>query len=674
MFAGISPWLRRKLRQDSIDEEVMVDDNFSMTSVDKRGGILDDKKNRHMSYSGRIRCWREGEGGYPGGNTIGVGLGPSPRRTPLSQLDRRSHDIVPSPKLSYPPLSPCRDGSSGSNTPDFSLFRPNQGQDRVLGFPLKGRGLSEFQPKHYSHISEEYNNKRLPLNADSYSHPNPPPSPYDDCDNVSMNQMEFSPDPDHHFRPGSRLTDSLRRNHENSPCLKRINRHHVNYVASTSTQPPSTPSQPYLNGYSGSHQKVVNLPPLPALQSARHGALVMRGTSPTHKKSQSYLPDNASPNSYEQLKLKLKEQVLQLSDKCFNSGKLSSSKLFSKFYLKNDKLGAEESVSSSRRFSGSDSLDGGKVRSFSFGGIPQLQEFSRENSAEPEQHRINPLYVDDGMMASHENDAQNEGYDPILPSSRGSVGRSKSSHCRSSSTPSSTGNCMMSLSVPRNLDFITSNSSTASHSSQGSGSNNSDGDSGILDGGSLFQESLIPNDLSSSSCSNSNGGCCLVRFLGEDGTVGNGSPSSYASLLSNAKNAKQSQKKSGSSYFDYKRSRHHSSSSLKNDPASAPLNFIGSSSNSRSSTDGSKSLRGGNQSLQDLNFQNEQFLNSNENSRLPGEYRLIRVRKLAPFMRRSVVPDDMHRELGITLEKEKNPAVDNGFILRFIHPDSSIAR
>ncbi|XP_035715266.1 uncharacterized protein LOC110851648 isoform X2 [Folsomia candida] len=640
---SISPWLRRKLRQDSIDEE--VDDNFSLASVEKRSGMFDDKKYRHMSYSGgRIRCWSPQGMGYPGGNTIGVGLGPSPRRTPLSQLDRRKDCVpAPSPQLSRP--SPCRENSSMNTATDFSIFRPH-GQDRH-GFPLKGKPrLSEFQPKSYAYISEDYN-KRPSLNTDTVVRI-PPGSYNDDCDTVSMNQMEFSDD--HHFRPG--LSDSLRRSHENSPCLKRIvNRHHVNYQSQTL-------SQGLLPTHSNRQcsQKVVNLPPLP-LPPSKH--LTMRGASPTHKKSphssRSYLTD-ISPSSYEQLKLKLKEV----------SGKVSSSRLFSKFY-KNDKLGGESMNSSSsgsgdicRRMSASDDvLDGRKMRSFSFGGIAQEDASEYEKEHHHHELRVNPLF---GMTV---NDSQS--YDDDVPCSRGggaSSGCDGGKHRRShsSSSPNS-----MSLSVPRNLDFITSNSSAASyhsHSSQGSGSNHSDGgDSGIVnetvDGGSLFQESLA-NDLSS--CSNSNG-CCLVRFHGD-------SPSSFASLRNTAMPAHP--KKSSSSYFDYKRSRHHSSSSLKNDPSSASLNFIAPSSRTHlDSSSGSKSMRG-NQSLQDLNFQNEQFLNSSENSpKASVEYKLVRVRKLGPFKRRSVVPDEMHRELGITLEK--NSAEANGYILRFIHPDSSIA-
>jgi hypothetical protein len=699
---GISPWLRRKLKQDSIDEE--IDDNFSLASVERRAGagMSDDKRSRHMSYSGRIRCWspQGNPGGYPGGSTIAIGLGPSPRRTPLSQLDRLN-DSMPSPKLSYP--SNPRDISTMNSTSstDFSVFRPFASSDRP-GFPLKGRGLSEFQPKSYGYMSaEEMKRSSSSQQHTDKSPPIPPPEYVDDCVVDGPNGECYS-DQDLHFRGGtttSRLTDSLRRSRENSPCLKRINRHHVNYNQSLGGQTPS------LNGHHMQQKVVVSLPPLPL--QPKH--LLKTNTPASKKSSPSSNPTlTSSASSYEQLKLKLKE----VSDKCFNSGKKSSNRLLSRFYNKNDKMSDSMSTSGGSVCRRSSNGDGGgtdqsrKVRSFSFGGIPQLEEFSKElaeyDNEREHELRVNPLYMDDnggagggsssgnGMMISsgHRESAQTV-YD--LSSSRNEYS-STPIKSRSISSPNS-------ISVPRNLDFITSNSSAASyhsHSSQGSGSNHSDGDSGIVnegvDGGSLFQESLT-NDLSSS-YSNANG-CCLVRFNGDS------SPSSYSSLRNLPKELKPRQdRESKSKQFEYKRSRHHSGSSLKTDLSGGGRNSVNFTANlprlSSKSGGGTSSKKAGSDknnasstpSLAELNFQNEQYLNSYNNrdvrdshnhgpSSSPpspslGEYKLIRVQRMSPFVKRAIVPDEMQRDLGITLEKNHHDS--SGYLLRFIHPDSSIAR
>lgn len=156
--------------------------------------------------------------------------------------------------------------------------------------------------------------------------------------------------------------------------------------------------------------------------------------------------DPAQASSYEQLKIKLKE----VSDKCFSNNKSNNGshpksklKLFSRFYKSEAKVDeSEDDAEKCER----------KIRSLSFGGIlPQEILYDDEEEDEvPFELRVNPLYV--------------EG--PV-----------------STSTPVDLG---MSLD-----DFKDYHHQAGSGS--GSASNNSDGDSGIvnetMDTGSLFLES-----------------------------------------------------------------------------------------------------------------------------------------------------------------------------------------
>jgi hypothetical protein len=131
--------------------------------------------------------------------------------------------------------------------------------------------------------------------------------------------------------------------------------------------------------------KVIGLPPLPLKPNGLRSNLKPNANSSDDK------------SSYEQLKTKLKE----VSDKCFNSAgnkpktKMAPSKLklFSRFYKSDSKEGGGVPLSPSGR----------KVRSFSFGGIPAQEQAMSYDDEEAEEEdgppnfelRVNPLYTEE---------------------------------------------------------------------------------------------------------------------------------------------------------------------------------------------------------------------------------------------------------------------------------------
>ena len=349
---------------------------------------------------------------------------------------------------------------------------------------------------------------------------------------------------------------SARSSRESSPCLKRINRH--------------GPGSLDLG-----NPKVLGLPPLPLKSNSGKGNLKYSNGTPDDK------------SSYEQLKTKLKE----VSDKCFNSNNSNKSKvkmtpsklkLFSRFY-KTDNKESQVPLSPSGR----------KVRSFSFGGIPQQDSVIYDEEPEEDEVanfelRVNPLYVDDPTSPTD------------LPD-----------------------HVIMGMSLDDFKAYHHHNSQKANSNGSGA-SNNSDGDSGIvnetLDNHSIFLDSEPHSSTVSTKCNGS-----------INGSAHDGDQWDSSSWLSRP-----------------------------NTPSNRKTHNHATSQSSTSSN---------NTSLQ-----------------LQGEYKLVRVRKFPPFPHPMIKTKSMFTnmnvslsssstlDLGITLDKNLDEASACGYVIKDIHPDSSVAR
>ncbi|CAL8129239.1 unnamed protein product [Orchesella dallaii] len=735
---SISPWLRRKLRQDSIDEE--LDDHHnsppdppapsysSSSKVPNDLSQLVDPRTRHMSYSGRIRCWsppRAGGGstsathhGGSGGNmifttsagTFGFTHGNSPRRTPLPNLDYNHHNNhhISSKSLSL---------STKNLSSITSLDPPSRPSPRMLGFTL-GRApkttssntsafLSEFQPKTKNSSAEiEHKTKskslsvsRLPDHSAFELDEN---SILDDDDEDNLDDNRLLHHNDKHFNPPPLPTTpsfSERRSRESSPCLKRINRHQLITHHSQSSLNNLNGNNSHVSTTSASSgspfRKVVGLPPLP-LHSKKLQTFAPPPTITTElnynqngtlgRVSKKGKNSSGDSSSIEQLKLKLKE----VSDKCFNSGKISGTRLFSRFSSSSsssaspsnkDKKGRSNSQSNSNQNGGGDTL-GRKVRSFSFGGVPQLEDLGGGLNEEHNQlednyeFRVNPLYMEEDNVDGHFPTSQSDSHLDIDVDS-------------------------LSQRMPKSLDYITNHHNHHNHhhhhhhshspnSGSSAASHNSDGDSGIVnemtaDGSSLFQEengeplSILATS-SSSSCSNSStntnnsNSCCSVRFNEESGKSEN-----------NSKSSKFPPRNSTANQPAWVRRVRHHSSKLAEENANSNLGT--------STTGSTLSLRFGGKNLNHHNSSSSLHDSSNQNgkknsgnlgtsssSHLPqGEYRLVRVPRLKPRNYHNGGGNNSQsyhdaEELGLKLEKNLEEQGACGYLIRWIHPDSDIAR
>lgn len=652
-----------------------------------------DPRTRHMSYSGRIRCWspprnpqQPQQTSSSGGNGSSSLIIPPGQGSPSSSSGTFSF-AHPSP-LRRAPLPNLDYGSSESKSL-LSLTTTNKlttsGNGSSNGFTTwhhrKAKG-----PHHAPHLSEF--TPKSSLSERSLSVSRLPDQLLDPEDEMEMNHPE-----DIFHLSASAATDSRGRSRESSPCLKRINRHHQSNLP-----------------MSQSSGKVMGLPPLPMqskkLQTFTPPCLPPDYTSTLGRrgnKKMSSSKSEDSPNSIEQLKLKLKE----VSDKCFNSGKISTaSKLFSRFSTSSKP--PQDSPSSKKKgslpISNSPATMGRKVRSFSFGGVivPPLDDLDIADATSGNHHesnyefRVNPLYMEE------DEDDEVVAVDDDFLYRRGEV-VDNSHHHRLGARSDPNLDFM-----PKSLDFITgvktattTASSTSSHSSH-----NSDGDSGIVnemgaDGNSLFHEEesggtpTSGSSCSNSSASNNSNSCCAVRFNNEDvNATGGNSPSGGNSSTPPPPVPKVTSNQPAW----VRRVRHHSSKlqqqsqnqsnkesiSTSNTPGTRPKSLLSysrrhcTSSTSLNQAD-KLSLSGG-----DIIIPSppKGFVDGGDSSSLlesgSGEYRLVRIPKITTVRTKGLSSGalEMKDLLGLSLDSIPSSSHQNQprYLIKSIQPDSDIAR
>ena len=660
-----------------------------------------------MSYGGRIRCWSPHRNAFVAASNVNgspsadaTNYNQPPKRAPLSNVTGES--------------SRWKKGSSEE---------PRSMDSSLLGFSSWKRrkgGLKEFQSgSNSSTKSKDESNRRSSrtlsgdyTDRDEKGLLQDPPDHDSGCD-VNRTNYSHICDQDHNLQHTHRSNNSR----EASPCLKRINRYHSGGSNINATNSTSIQQQPLLSR----NTKVMGLPPLPNSKSPHRpsnykssssersirndGALKTFPNNNHHhsgaKNNSSNLNSSAdnSPSSYEQLKNKLKE----VSDKCFNSGKMAPSRLLSRF-CKNDSAPNHTNTNNKHNSSSSGGIDspsvnGRKVRSFSFGGLSHVKELSSAVERTQSYHedlddgneddedfelRVNPLYVEDDEILMLKDSSSTTTLTPTPDTMVRNSYRGNHSNHRHGNTSSSNTSGFLSLpGVPPKTHK--SSSSAASYRSHGSGgSNNSDGDSGIVNENaecsSLFQESL---GLHNSSPTSGNG-CCSVRFAedlhgGED-HVRNNDKSCWetCSLASNPRNdTRWIRDSTGRRRMRRPSSSSNYSESRANDPSFAimddDLNFDEERVGRRSRNPRLMSKSSSNVSA--LGHQN--LPNNDPSSAVIGEYKLVRVRRI----NWSDQNDDSgwnrlvsRNDLGITIHKNTDEASAGGYVINDIHKDSAIAR